>query len=113
MSYPNPPQNYDDPHRSNSRVHYRLYQGRGGPTVICVQDFDYLDYDGTKFLSPEAWDDEVDADAALQRYLRQRSSGLMLRALVREELKPGDVVDVIRDPELGVLIVIKYGQSFD
>lgn len=114
MSYANPPQNYDDPHRLNPNVHYRLYNHVTlGPTVICVQDFDYLDYDGTKFLSPEAWDDEEKAEEALAIWKRRRDGKLMLRALVAEDLKAGDVVDVIQDPLVGTLTVVKYRQPFD
>jgi hypothetical protein len=114
VSMVNPPQNYDDPHRWNTRVHYRLYDARNGPTVICVQDFDYLDYDGRKFLSPEAWEDEVEAEAALAAYLRPRSGQLMLRAIVADsDLKPGDVVDVVQDPLVGTLTVVRYRQPFD
>ncbi len=55
-----------DRHRSNPEVHYRLYRGRDGKaTVICVQDFDYMDYDSTRFLSPIAWDSESEAMGAL------------------------------------------------
>lgn len=113
MSFSNPPQNYEDPHRYNRNVHYRLYSSSHGPTVICVQDFDYEDYDCTKFLSTEAWDEEADAKAALETWKRHRDGKLMLRALVAEELKPGDVVDVVQDPLVGTLTVVKYRPPFD
>lgn len=59
-----------DPHRFNPDPHYRLYLGRNGrPVVICVQDFDYYDYDASRFLSPDAWDNQADADAALAALL--------------------------------------------
>lgn len=62
----------DDPHRRNPEPHYRLYRDRDGlPVVICVQDFDYPDYDAARFLSPEAWSTEVQANAALDRYARE------------------------------------------
>ena len=56
-----------DEHHYNPAVHYRLYLSprSGAPTVICVQDFDYLDYDARRILSPEAWDSEADAEEAL------------------------------------------------
>lgn len=59
-----------DPHRHNRRVHYRLYMGRDDrPAVICVQDFDYVDYDARLILSPGAWDVEADAEQALAALL--------------------------------------------
>jgi hypothetical protein len=55
-----------DQHRSNPRVHYRLYVAPdGAPAVICVQDFDYFDYDARRMLSPDAWDTESGAERAL------------------------------------------------
>jgi uncharacterized Zn ribbon protein len=114
MRYTNPQQNYDDPHRFNRKVHFRLYNSEQyGPTVICVQDFDYLDYDGRKFLSPEAWDEEQEAEDALTVYLRQRDGKLILRAMVGEALNAGDVVDVVQDPLVGTLMVFKYRQPID
>lgn len=55
-----------DHHRFNPRAHYRLYLShRGeGAIVICVQDFDYGDYDLNRILSNEAWDSEAEAEAA-------------------------------------------------
>ena len=55
-----------DRHRYQPEVHYRLYQGREGPTVICVQDFDYPDYDTNLFLSNRSFTTEDDARAALR-----------------------------------------------
>lgn len=56
-----------DTNRFNPEVHYRLYDSeRSGPTVVCVQDFDYCDYDGTRFLSYEAYPDENSAEIALR-----------------------------------------------
>lgn len=92
------PQNYDDPHRYRSEVHYRLYEGRSGPTVICVQDFDYLDYDATKFLSSEAWDNELEAEYALIRLVNP----IQQRALAVQDIKAGQIVDVVLDPRTGV-----------
>lgn len=98
MSYANPPQNYDDLHRFNPDVHYRLYDGRSGPTVICVQDFDYLDYDGTKFLSSQAWDNELEAEWALIRLVNP----VQIRALATEDIRTGQIVEVVLDPRTGV-----------
>jgi hypothetical protein len=59
-----------DEHRWNPEVHYRLYVGRDGrPCVICVQDFDYFDYDARLVLSPEAWESEFEAEQELLRLL--------------------------------------------
>lgn len=57
-------------HMTNPDVHYRLYLGRNGkPTVICVQDFDYPDYDQDRLLSNKAWTDEGDANEALRTFV--------------------------------------------
>lgn len=59
-----------DPHRDNPNVHFRLYSDRNGrPTVICVQDFDYPDYNPQRILSSQAWDTQDDAEAALAELL--------------------------------------------
>lgn len=56
----------NDPHRQRDEPHYRLYLGRDGkPCIIEVQWFDYFDYKADRFLSPDAWDDETEAKAAL------------------------------------------------
>jgi len=56
-----------DEHHFNPDVHYRLYVGHrdNTPTVICVQDFDYFDYDARRILSSQAWQTEAEAEAAL------------------------------------------------
>lgn len=59
-----------DPEKDTARydpeVHYRLYDSeRHGPTVVCVQDFDYVDYDGTRFLSYEKYATQQEAEMAL------------------------------------------------
>lgn len=56
-----------DPHRFSPDVHYRLYASPvdGSPVVICVQDFDYLDHDARRILSPYAYSSESDAEMAL------------------------------------------------
>jgi hypothetical protein len=69
-----------DLHRFNPDVHYRIYLGRDGKaTVICVQDFDYPDYDEARFLSPDAWDDEADADVALGHLIAYAARVLGIR----------------------------------
>lgn len=56
-----------DNHRFDPTVHYRLYLSPNDdkPTVICVQDFDYLDYDARRILSSDAWRTDYDAEEAL------------------------------------------------
>lgn len=57
-----------DSNRYNSKVHYRLYKPIGKPpTVICVQGFDYSDYHPEGFLTYDAYADEDEAEAALDR----------------------------------------------
>ncbi|MFF5265015.1 hypothetical protein ACFY4C_39420 [Actinomadura viridis] len=57
-------------HSHNPDVHYRLYLGRNGkPAVICVQDFDYNDYELDRLLSNKAWKDEQEANEALRTLL--------------------------------------------
>lgn len=62
----------DNPHAGDDAVHYRHYlRHDGSPTVVCVQSFDYFDYDAERFLSTDAWDTELDAESALSRFLTQ------------------------------------------
>jgi hypothetical protein len=97
-------QNWDDPHRHRQDAHYRLYRADGyGPTVICVQDFDYYDYDVSRFLSPEAWDKEEEAEAALIRF-RGRYA---FDAVVVGDLRPGQIVEVYVDHVTGRACVMK------
>lgn len=59
-----------DRNRTNPDVHYRLYHSaNGGPTVICVQDFDYPDYEDERFMTGQAYSSEEDANLALGTYL--------------------------------------------
>ena len=63
----------ENPHRFTSDAHHRLYLGRDGkPTPICVQDFDYRDYDDERFLTTDAYDTELNANIALNRLLVER-----------------------------------------
>lgn len=84
------PLNLVDPDLDNNRYnpdpHYRLYDApRGGPTVICVQDFDYRDYDAGRFLSYDSYATQRDAEDALRALavdvgllaVRFRSIGLL------------------------------------
>lgn len=64
-----------DPHRLNPDVHWRLYLDKDGKAVIiCVQSWDYPDYDAGRFLSSEAYTSEEDARLALVAFqiFRQR-----------------------------------------
>lgn len=52
-------------------VHWRLYLPRGAsePVVVCVQEFDYIDYDAARFVEPEAYLYEDLAEEALDATL--------------------------------------------
>ena len=64
-----------DPHSHNMNVHYRLYDSpRNGPTVICVQGFDYPDYNPVRFMSPEAYDSDDEARRALADEIVRRQT---------------------------------------
>lgn len=59
-----------DPHRHNHEVHYRLYHHPDkGPTVICVQAYDYADYDERRIMTGTAYDSEYAAEDALQNLI--------------------------------------------
>lgn len=65
-------------HRHQRDVRYRLYLGREGPTVICVQDFDYDDYDTERLLSNRAFTTDENARAALRLLLLDAATVLGL-----------------------------------
>lgn len=75
-----------DPARHNSDAHYRLYlspqQGEGA-VVICVQDFDYRDYEDDRFIGYQSFATEAEAQAALAKVKDDaaRVLGLRLRLL--------------------------------
>lgn len=104
-----PEQDYTDPHRWNPNVHYRLYRSPQDeqPTVICVQDFDYYDYDASRFLSRDAWDCERDAEEALALLVSDHVPGIPGGAIVADHLKPGDFVHLVMDPRDGTVRVVK------
>jgi hypothetical protein len=53
------------PARHDGDVHYRRYLSRDDkPTVICVQDFDYRDYDASRFLDKRSFESEEEARQA-------------------------------------------------
>jgi hypothetical protein len=60
---------YDD-------AHWRLFaQVDGDLSVVCVQDFDYRDYEQWRFVGERRFATEADAEAAVT-FLRERISGL-------------------------------------
>lgn len=71
-----------DPARHNPDVHYRLYLSRRdeGAIVICVQDFDYYDYDDDRFIGYESFKIEAEAEAALAKAKDDAAKMLGLRA---------------------------------
>lgn len=75
----------NDPHHLNPDVHYRLYSSLRDdcPVVICVQDFDYFDYDARQILSPAAWDNEDDALLALHEYNEETRQRMYKRTTVK------------------------------
>lgn len=68
--------------RFNSGVHYRLYLSphSEGAVVICVQDFDYYDYDDDRFIGYESFDTEEAAEVALAKVREDAAKILGLRA---------------------------------
>ena len=60
----------NDSWRTVTQMHYRHYLGylTNKPMVTCMQDFDYADYDGIRFLCPEGWFNEHDAIKALTHH---------------------------------------------
>lgn len=64
-----------DRHRHNADAHYRLYLARDRttgaetPTAVCVQSFDYDDYDPDRFLGHAAYPTDADAQTALRAFL--------------------------------------------
>ena len=60
-----------DPNRFNPDVHYRFYLSHreNRATVVCVQDFDYRDYDQDRFIGPWAFTDEATANQELEKLM--------------------------------------------
>ena len=69
------------PARHQHEVHWRHYLDKQGrPMVVCVQDFDYPDYDASRFLDAKAFDSEAEARETPIDLL-----DIMLAATTREE----------------------------
>ena len=81
----------ENPHAGNDAVHYRHYLGRFGPKVICVQSFDYFDYEAERFLSTDAWDTELEAETALSKFLTQTMPAADADARTSSRLKAAGV----------------------
>ena len=58
--------------RSINEVYYRLYVPKDTivPIVVCMQDLDSFDYDGTRFLNDVHYETEEAAQAELDRLYR-------------------------------------------
>lgn len=71
-----------DSARHNRDVHYRLYLSHDGEgaTVICVQDFDYYDYDDDRFVGYESFKTEAEAETALAKVREDAAKILGLKA---------------------------------
>jgi hypothetical protein len=52
-------------------AHYRVYLSKhtGEPTTVCVQYFDYLDYEGARFIEAKAYKSEGEAKKAADNYM--------------------------------------------
>ncbi len=52
-------------HRWTTEPHYRRYLAADGRiTAVCVQDFDYPDYDASRFVDGRAFDEQAEAETA-------------------------------------------------
>lgn len=59
-----------DRNRHNSEMHFRLFHPKGElPTVVCMQDFDYRDYDYSRFMTYDGYPTEEEATAALDELM--------------------------------------------
>jgi hypothetical protein len=72
------PDVHDDPayaDLNNSDVHYRLYRSHdtNEPVVICVQWFDYPDYDKARFLTEDRYSTESEAETARSDYVAENA----------------------------------------
>lgn len=74
--------------RYNPDVHYRLYLSHDeGAVVICVQDFDYHNYDDNRFIGYESFETEEAAEVALAKVREDAAKvlGLKARYVSRED----------------------------
>ncbi len=56
--------------KAGLEAHWRIYRDAktGAPVAVCVPDSDYPHYDPTRFLSPDAYDTEAEAVAAIESF---------------------------------------------
>ena len=45
-----------------NKVYYKIREDEGKLSVVCLQDFDEIDYDQSKFISKYKFNTEQDAD---------------------------------------------------
>jgi hypothetical protein len=85
---------------NNPGVHFRLYLSSKGnvPTVICVQAFDYYDYDARRILSTKSWATDGEAQDALLELIPElnRAKSELDHSNVDYELRPYMFAQMIR-----------------
>ena len=72
---------------SYDAVHYRVYLSKrtGEPTAICVQNFDYYDYDGSRFLDGVAYENEDEAELAAKEFNEQPLEPELLKQKIKSQ----------------------------
>lgn len=89
-------------------VHYRLYlDADGEPCVICVQWFDYPDYDASRFLTEDRHLVEAEAEAALGALLDRHYLDLLAR------LDPVTAALALLAPELALSADVTNDEALD
>lgn len=81
----------ENPHIHNRDVHFRLYATAAGPAAVCVQSFDYFDYEPERFLTTDAYDDELAANAALNALLSDLAQADPAESAVAVRLSSADL----------------------
>lgn len=83
---------------SSDDVHYRLYLNDAGEAVVvCVQWFDYFDYDESRFLSADRWDNEAEPQAIVDLVNAGLVSGPLVYVIVLTDHQREDLVRAHED----------------